>query len=195
MRRRRLLAAATLAITAAVVGGGGGVEGVVGVAAAAQPSASKEYQVKAALLLNFAQFIQWPAAAFSAPDAPIVVGVLGDDPFGGALEQTFQDESIGSRKLLVKRSRRIDDLKSCQMLFVAASEKDRLPAILKETAGAAILTVGETDQFAQQGGIVNFYLESGRVRFEINLDAAERSGLKISSQLLKRAKVLSSDRK
>jgi hypothetical protein len=161
--------------------------------ARAQASLSDEYQIKAACLLNFAQFIEWPAASFAAPDAPIVVGVLGDDPFGTALEDTFQDESIQGRKLVVKRSRHVEDLKACHMLFISKSEKDRLTDILQSLGGASIVTVGEMDEFTQRGGIINFYLDHNKVRFEINTDAAQRKGLKISSQLLKRAKIVSSD--
>jgi hypothetical protein len=159
----------------------------------AQASPSDEYQIKAACLLNFAQFIEWPAASFAAPDAPIVVGVLGDDPFGTALEDTFQDESIQGRKLVVKRSHRVEDLKTCHMLFISNSEKDRLTEILASLGDASIVTVSEMDQFTQRGGIINFYLDHNKVRFEINTDAAQRKGLKISSQLLKRAKIVSSD--
>jgi hypothetical protein len=154
---------------------------------------SDEYQIKAACLLNFAQFIEWPAAAFPAPETPITVGVLGDDPFGSILEQTFQDESVQGRKLVVKRSRQIDDLKMCHLLFISNSEKDRLAEILASLKGASIVTVGETDQFAQRGGIINFYMNNNKVRFEINPDVAEQKGLKINSQLLKRAKIVSSD--
>src|SRR2546423_7757232 len=88
-------------------------------AAHAQNSPSKEYEVKAACLLNFAQFIEWPQAAFPKSDTPITIGVLGDDPFGAALEQTFQDESVQGRKVVVKRSKQVEDLKSCHMLFIS----------------------------------------------------------------------------
>lgn len=155
--------------------------------------APKEYQVKAALLLNFAQFIQWPAAALPTPEAPIVVGILGEDPFGNMLEQAFQDESIDGRKLEIKRSRQIDDLKSCQMLFISKSENARLAEVLASLKDQGIVTIGEVDQFGERGGIINFYLEAGKVRFEINSDMAQRRGLKINAQLLKRAKIIGSE--
>jgi hypothetical protein len=158
--------------------------------ASAQPAASKEYQVKAAFLLNFAQFIQWPATAFTGPNSPIFVGVLGDDPFGLVLEQTFQDELIQGRKLVVKRSRRPDDLKGCHLLFISNSERDQLAEILASLNNAPIVTVGDIEPFAARGGIIGFYLDGNRIRFEINSNAAQRNGLRISSQLLKRAKIV-----
>jgi hypothetical protein len=158
----------------------------------AQAAPSKEYQIKAACLLNFARFIQWPAAAFAEPAAPVVVGVLGDDPFGDALEQTFRDESVEGRPFVIKRSRQVEELRNCHMLFVSRSEKDRVPGILAALSTARIATVSEIDGFASRGGILNFYVESGKIRFEINADAAGHNGLTISSQLLKRAKIVAS---
>jgi hypothetical protein len=158
----------------------------------AQAAPSKEYQIKAACLLNFARFIQWPKSTFAEPSAPIVVGVLGDDPFGEVLEQTFHDESVEGRRFVIKRSRQVEELKTCHLLFVSRSEKDRVPGILATLGTASVVTVGEIDGFAGRGGILNFYVESGKIRFEINAEAAERGGLTISSQLLKRAKIVGS---
>src|SRR5258706_5141194 len=160
---------------------------------AARADAAKEYQVKAACLLNFAQFIEWPATSFADSGTPITVGVLGDDPFGQALEQTFQDETVQGRKLVVKRSRQIEDLKTCHLVFIGSSEKDHLAETMAGLNDAHIVTVSEMRGFASRGGIVNFYIENNKVRLEINADAAQRSGLKISSQLLKRAKIVNSD--
>jgi hypothetical protein len=161
--------------------------------AEAQSSPSAEYQVKAALLLNFAEFIEWPAAAFSKPDAPITVGVLGSDPFGVVLDQTFQDESVQGRKIVIKRSQQIEELKSCQLLFISKSEKEHLGEIVGSLSNTSVVTVGETDGFAEHGGIINFYIDNKKVRFEINADAAQHNGLKISSQLLRRAKIVGSE--
>jgi hypothetical protein len=161
--------------------------------ARAEGATSKEYQIKAACLLNFARFIQWPAAAFTEPAAPVVVGVLGDDPFGDALEQTFRDESVDGRPFVIRRSRQVEDLKNCHMLFVSRSERDRVPGILAALGTARVVTVSEIDGFASRGGTLNFYVESGKVRFEINADAAGQKGLVISSQLLKRAKIVAAD--
>ncbi len=159
----------------------------------AQSSAAKEYQIKAACLLNFVQFIEWPAAAFSKPETPIIIGVLGDDPFGNVLEQTFQDESVQGRQLVIKRSHQLEELKNCHMLFIAKSERPRLAEILANLNDASMVTVGEIDEFARAGGIINFYIDGGKIRFEVNADSAQRKGLKIGSQLLKRARIVGSD--
>lgn len=156
--------------------------------ALAQSSAPTEYQVKATWLLNFLQFTEWPAAAFTNANTPIRIGVLGDDPFGAVLDQTVQGETINNRKLVVLRSRRVEDLKDCQLLFISKSEKPRLTEILRGLESASVLTVSETESFARIGGIINFYLEGKKVRFEINAAAARRKGIKISSQVLDLAK-------
>jgi hypothetical protein len=169
--------------------------GCLGVAreAAAQAAPSKEYQIKAACLLNFIQFIEWPAGSFAQAEAPIVVGVLGEDPFGEVLDYTFRDESVQGRRLVIKRSRQVEELKSCQLVFVCKSEKQRLAEVLAQLGDASVVTVGEVDEFARAGGIVNFYIESAKIRFEVNAETAQRKGLKIGSQLLKRARIVGSD--
>jgi hypothetical protein len=156
----------------------------------AQPAGSTEYQVKAAFLLNFLQFIQWPASAFADASTSISVGILGDDPFGQDLEKTFDGESIQNRRIVVKRSRRIEDLNACHLIFVSKSEGDRVPGIITSLNDRAVVTVGETDGFARIGGIINFFMDGKRVRFEINADAAQRKGIKIHSQLLARARII-----
>jgi len=154
----------------------------------------KEYQIKAAFLFNFAQFVEWPPASFADANAPICIGVLGDDPFGPVLEQTVQGETINHRKLIIQRSQRVEDLKGCHLVFISKSEKSRLTDIFDGLGSASILTVSETENFARRGGIINFYLEGNKVRFEINSDAAQRKGIKISSQLLKLGKLVGAER-
>jgi hypothetical protein len=159
----------------------------------ARGSVSKEYQVKAACLFNFAQFVEWPAAAFPKAETPICIGVLGEDPFGPVLEQIIHDETINNRKLVIRRSTREAELTSCHLLFVSKSEQGRVDQILATLNQASILTVGEMEQFAFRGGIINFFLEGSKVRFEINPAMAKRNGLKISSQLLKLGRVIGAD--
>jgi hypothetical protein len=156
----------------------------------AQPSTPNEYEVKAAFLFNFAQFVQWPAAAFPQASTPISIGVLGEDPFGAVLDQVVQNEAINNRKLIIKRSRQVEDLKTCHLIFICKSEKGRLAQILASLDAESVLTVGETEQFARRGGIINFFFEGKKVRFEINADAARRKGLKISSQLLSLSRIV-----
>ena len=156
----------------------------------ARAQESKEYQIKAAFLFNFAQFVEWPSAAFADSQTPISIGVLGDDPFGAVLDQTVQGETIHSRKLVVQRSRRLEDLKGCHLLFISKSEKSRVGDILSGLGSSSVLTVSETESFARRGGIINFYLDGNKVRFEINAQAAQQKGIKISSQLLKLGKAV-----
>lgn len=160
----------------------------------AQTFVPREYQLKAVFLFNFAQFVEWPPTAFPEAGAPIYIGVLGDDPFGPILEQVVRGETIHHRRLVIKRSRQLEDLKACHLLFISRSEEGQLAQILAGVAGASILTVGETEQFAHRGGVINFTLQENKIRFEINLHAAERAGLKISSKLLQLATVVGSGR-
>jgi len=161
--------------------------------ARAQSAASKEYPIKAACLLNFAQYVEWPTEAFPEAGTPFTIGILGDDPFGEVMEATVQGETIRNRKLAILRSRKVDDLKSCHLLFISRSEKGRLDEILRSLEATNALTVSETERFASRGGVINFYLEGNKVRFEINQDAAQRHSLKISAQLLKLARIVSSE--
>lgn len=151
---------------------------------------SKEYQLKAAFLFNFAQFVKWPSDSFTSADAPFYIGILGDDPFGVALEDTIQGETINNHKLRVVRGQNFDDLKDCQLIFICKSEGDHMAEILTKLDSKPILTVSDIGSFAQNGGIIDFYLQGGKVRFEINPDSAQRRGLKISSQLLTLGKIV-----
>jgi len=151
---------------------------------------SREYQIKAAFLFNFAQFIEWPAGTYVATNAPFSIGILGDDPFGAALDDTVQGETIANHKLIVRRSRQIADLADCQMIFVSKSEKKRLAEILSALDSRPVLTVSEVEGFTRSGGGINFYLDGSKVRFEINPAAAQNDGLKISSQLLSLGKIV-----
>ena len=141
-----------------------------------------EYKVKAAFLFNFVKFVEWPAEAFSDNRAPVVIGVVGADPFGSKIDQMFNGR-IANGRPLVKRFPNFKALTFCHILFVCSSEKNNLRLALA-AAGAAVLTVGETEQFTQMGGIINFTIVDSKVRFEINQVAAERAGLKIIAKLL-----------
>src|SRR6185295_14640970 len=139
-----------------------------------------EYQVKAALLFNFIKFVEWPADAFGDDSAPIVVGVVGNDPFGGALDQAVSGKSIRGRQVIARRLRWDQDLRACHLLFISSSERKRLPQILASLRGASVLTFSDINQSSQPGGIINFILEADKVRFEINAGMAEQAHLKIS---------------
>jgi hypothetical protein len=154
----------------------------------ARAQSPDEYQVKAAFLYNFARFVDWPGEAFSDAGAPFVVGVIGNDPFGGALDQAINGKNIGGRQMTVRRLKWGQDLRSCHILYISSSERRHLPQIIQSLRGANVLTVGDMDQFNQQGGIINFILETNRVRFEINPRGADQARLRISSKLLALAK-------
>lgn len=142
-------------------------------------------QVQAAFLFNFAQFTKWPARAFPQPSSPLTIGVLGANPFGGALESTVGGETVDGHRMAVKYSRRADDLKSCQIVFISQSEAAQLDATLAAFQGTSVLTVSDVPRFCQRGGMINFIIDGGKVRFEINSSAARSAGLQISSKLLK----------
>ncbi len=144
-----------------------------------------EYQVKAAFLFNFAKFVEWPDKAFANAKSPIYIGVLGDDPFGGTLDQIVEGETVQERKLIIKRSRQVEDLKGCHLLFISKSEKARIAQILTAVDDASVVTVSEVEGFARRGGVINFFIADDKVRFEVNADTARHKGLKISSQLLR----------
>ena len=141
-----------------------------------------EYQVKAAFLLNFTKFIEWPAEAFSAPDAPIDICILGDDPFGSALDQIVAGEVVTGRKVAIERIRQAPPPKSCAVLFVGRPDKDLLKIL--RGLGPGVLTVGEGEGFVRDGGMIAFVIENRRVRFDVNEPAAEHAGIKLSSKLL-----------
>jgi len=154
---------------------------------------SSEYLIKAGFIFNFAKFVEWPPVAFAQTDTPIVIGILGTDPFGPILDQIVRDKKIGNRGFIVKRlnwNRDSKDLKDCNILFVSASEKAHIDDVLQIVKSLPILTVGETPGFAERGGIIRFTVEDNRVRFEVNVDAAHLAQLTISSRLLTLARII-----
>jgi len=157
--------------------------------AGAQSEPPTEYQIKAAFLYNFAKFVEWPDA-FADPHAPIVLGIVGEDPFGSVLDKIVLGKTVNDRGLVIKRLKEGPDLRNCHILFVSSSERKHMPQILESLQGSSVLTVGETDRFAQSGGVINFILEENKVRFEINSETAARAGLKISSKLLALARIV-----
>lgn len=152
---------------------------------------TKEYEVKAAFLFNFAQYVDWPSSAFLSDGAPIVIGIVGKDSFGSIVEQTVKGKSVKGRSFVVRRLTWGQAVKDCHILFISGSEKDKSEQINDLLKGEPVLTVGEISGFAKKGGIVNFVVENNKVRFEINPEAAKRAKLSISSRLLSLAKIVS----
>jgi hypothetical protein len=164
-----------------------------GFAQASDSPDSSEYLIKAGFIFNFAKFVEWPPAAFAQTDTPIVIGILGTDPFGPILDQIVRDKKIGNRGFIVKRlnwNRDTKELKDCNILFVSTSEKAHIDDLLQIVKSLPILTVGETPGFAERGGIIRFTVEDNRVRFEVNVEAAHLAQLTISSRLLTLARII-----
>ena len=152
---------------------------------AAEQAPFSQYQVKAAWLVNFARFAEWPARALPAGKGPIVVAVLGKDPFGSELEKAMKGKIVEGRSFSIRRISADQDLRACHLLFVASSERRRWRELSLRIKDAPILTVGESEEFLDQGGIINFRIENNSVRFEINLNAAQAAGIRLDPNLLK----------
>lgn len=152
-----------------------------GAQAQSQPT---EYQIKAAFLFNFAKFVEWPPEAFAETNSPIVVGVLGKNVFGTDLETIIRDKTVNNRRFEFKNFSSASEAAHCHILFISPSEKENLKKIVEGLNKASVLTVSETDQFIQAGGMINFFLQDSKIRFQISDDAAKKAGLKISSKLL-----------
>jgi hypothetical protein len=159
--------------------------------ALAQSSASPEYQLKAVFLFNFAQFVEWPASAFAGPDSPLVIGVLGEDPFGTYLDETVRGETVNGRPLVVRRYRGVEEIGTCHILFVSRLEQRRVQGVLDSLHGRSILTVSDTKPFATLGGMIRFVTDRNRIRLRINLEAAQAADLTLSSKLLRPAQIVS----
>ena len=147
-----------------------------------------EYQIKAAMIVNFIQFVEWP----DDPDLPresLVIGIIGKNTFGDAFDH-IEGRIVNGKQLILKRFASLEGLNKCQVLFVPASESYRMYEILKSVSGYPVLTIGETDGFIRLGGIIRFYLEENHIRFEINKNAALDSNLKISAKLMEIARVI-----
>lgn len=156
--------------------------------ALARAQETVEYKIKAAYLLNFAKFVEWPTNRFPTQTTPIKVGVLGKDPFGKDLERIMAGRVIEGRKFEILRAEEPKQALTCHIVFVSSAERRRFPEVMEKLHNAQILTVGEHEQFVQQGGIIRFLLHQDTVRFEINPQPAEKAGLRISSKLLQIAK-------
>ncbi len=168
---------------------------VLCVAASARPgraadNAFGEYEVKAAFLLNFARLVEWPSAAFDGDQSPLVVGLLGNDPFDGALKAVVDGRRVGTRPIEVRQLSSLEEIRQCHIVFVSDPEPAPLPLILSAAQGRSVLLVGDSEEFAPRGGTISFYSDAGKVRFAINRHAAESAGLKISSRMLRLAKLV-----
>ncbi len=155
----------------------------------AQQSIYREYDIKAAYLFNFAKFVEWPSAVFADTSSPLILCILGKDPFNASLD-SIKGKTVRKRELFIKRVTRIEDINECHMLFISKSEEKHLSEIFKKINDMHILTVADLEGFAHRGGMINLITVRNKVHFEINVDAARRAELKISSKLLKLSKIV-----
>jgi hypothetical protein len=155
------------------------------------PALAKEYEIKAVFLYNFAQFVDWPPDAFADKSAPLVIGILGADPFGSYMDDVVRGETVNGRPYQVRRFAHPEDVTGCHILFISRSESGKLDEILDRLKGKSVLTVGDMDGFSQFGGMIRFVTENNKVRLRINVTAAKSAGLKISSKLLRPAQIVS----
>jgi hypothetical protein len=149
-----------------------------------------EYQVKAAYLFNFGQFVEWPAAAYASPDAPFVIGILGEDPFGGTLDEVVRGESLRGHPLAVRRFQKPEEITDCNILFIGRGESARLERALEELRGRHILTVTDVAGAESRAAIIVLLNENNRIRMRINVAEARANDLVISSKLLRPAEVV-----
>jgi hypothetical protein len=156
----------------------------------AQSGISKEYQIKAVFLFNFAQFVQWPETNFTDTNAPFRIGVLGDDPFDGFLDETVRGENVNGHPLMVQRYRHPGDVKDCQILFVSRSESSQMEQILIDLKGKSILTVGDAEGFVKDGGVIRFVTEQNKIHLRISPEAAQNANLTISSKILRLSEIV-----
>jgi hypothetical protein len=168
-----------------------GIQFILGIAltVGAMGQTADEYQVKAAYLYNLAKFVEWPAESFKNAQDPIAVCILGQSPIAEAFETAVRGKTLAGRSFLIRPLQDVRQSGRCQILFVGSSERKRLRSLLEDKA-KGVLTVGEVDTFIKEGGVVNFKLDDGKVRLQINVDAAAQRRLKISSKLLAIAEIV-----
>ena len=152
--------------------------------AAGAETSMTEYQVKALFLFNFTKYVDWPATAFAETNSPIVIGLYGENKFGDALTTAVEGRTVSGRQIVIQPIEQNGDPGKCQMLFISGSEDNHLGDILEKIKTLPVLTVGESDQFWERGGMIDFVKKEGKIRLEINLAAARQANLEISSKLL-----------
>lgn len=157
-------------------------------------SQDEEYRVKAAFVYHFAQLISWPSDATGNIDRQLLLCTFGEDPFHGKLEDIVAGKMVGSLRVHIRHLKQVTpELRICQILFIGRNESNHFTSLLSELHNAPVLTVGESDAFLSEGGVISFILRNGKIRFAINLDAADRRRLKVSSRLLLLAEQVTGD--
>lgn len=158
----------------------------------AQILSPQEYQIRAVFLFNFTQFIEWPTDAFPKKNSPLVIGVLGQDPFGNLLEETVHGEEINGHPLVVQRFSKVEEVETCHILYISLTKSDQLKHVFESLKNQNVLTVGDAANFAKQGGMIRFFTENSKTRIRINLKSTKEADLTISSKLLRLAEIVDS---
>jgi hypothetical protein len=161
----------------------------------AQPQTMREYQIKAGLLFKFTQFTEWPSNALESESSPLVIGVLGTDPFDGFLDETVRDELIRGRPVVVQRYQKVEEIKTCHILYIADSEAARLEHDQEVLKGRPVLTVSDAEGAIRSGMVVHLFIERNKPRLQINVEAARAAGLTISTKLLRVAEIVGPGKK
>jgi hypothetical protein len=164
------------------------------ISASAETAPVGEYELKAAFLYNFTKFVDWPERAWPNPREPLQLCVLGKDPFGEVLDRTVEGTEVREHPLVVRRIESTRQAHGCHVVFVGADPESHLSRVLRDLADEGALTVGEADRFTAEGGMIAFRREGNRIRLEINVDAVQRAGLRMSSELLKLARIVRESR-
>ena len=160
----------------------------------AQSQANREYQVKAVFLFNFTQFVQWPPNSFPTDQAPLVIGILGEDPFGPYLKETVLGEKANGHSMIVQHYNNIEEIKTCHILFINLPET-KLEQAVENLKGRNILTVSDAADFLKQGGMIRFFTRNNKIQLEINPAPSKEANLVISSKLLRLAEIFSPGKK
>jgi hypothetical protein len=155
----------------------------------AQTPVTREYQVKAVFLFNFTHFIEWPAASFSADQAPFVIGILGKNPFGAYLEEIVSGEKVNGHTVTVQYYNNMEEIKTCHILFINLAEEKKMEQVVESLKGRNILTVSDAPDFSEQGGMIRLFARDNKIKFQINLEASKAASLTLSSKLLRLADI------
>lgn len=159
----------------------------------AQPASTREYQLKAVFIYHFVQFVEWPDS-LPQPESPVIIGILGNDPFGPYLEEVVKGESVNGRPIRVERFNDIAEARDCRILFIGASENRHLEKTLEAVKNRHVLTIGESEEFSLSGGMIRFATEQSKIRLKINLQAVQGANLTVSSKLLRLADIVTKDK-
>lgn len=158
---------------------------------ASQRADNREYQIKAAFLFNFTQFVEWPANALPETKTPLVIGILGENPFGSYLQEIITGEQVNGHPLIVQQYKDAEEIKACHVIFINLTEKNKLEQVIASLKGRSILTVSDDNDFIKQGGMIRFIKKDNKIQFQINPESAKEADLIVSSKLLRLAEIVS----